>query len=58
MELSLTGVSRTREAWLEFLDNLIADPRFAKPSPRSEDVEDQGYGFTLMVTYLPQEVPS
>jgi Tfp pilus assembly protein PilN len=56
--LTLEAVARDRDAMLEFLDNLIADPSFSKPIPRlertPEDGSSIGYLFSLVVTYYPQ----
>ncbi len=53
--LSLNGTARTREEMIAFLENLIADPRFFDPLPRSETSPDAsesaGYGFRLRVGY-------
>ena len=60
VQLSLDAVCRTREALLELLDNLVADPRFAEPTPKSETLpegsESAGYELTLTVIYFPDEV--
>lgn len=60
VQLGLEAVCRTREALLELLDNLIADPRFAEPTPRSETLpersESTGYELSLTVVYFPDEV--
>jgi Tfp pilus assembly protein PilN len=56
--LSLFGISRTREAMLEFLENLFADERFGDPLPKYEVTPEEatsvGYEFTLAVDYQPQ----
>ncbi len=58
VDLALKGESRTSEAVLEFLQNLIDSPHFEKPLPRSEESPESasgtGYTFTLKVRYLPE----
>lgn len=58
VDLILEGESRTSEAVLEFLQNLIDSPNFEKPLPRSEERPEGslgiGYTFTLKVRYLPE----
>lgn len=55
--LNLRGVARTRDDLLTLIDNLIADPAFVDPLPRSEDTPESGrsigYAFTLSTDYLP-----
>ena len=56
VNLSLVAIGRTRDALLELLDNLIADPAFSDPTPRSEITPEEsglGYVLTLSVTYHP-----
>jgi Tfp pilus assembly protein PilN len=57
--LNIQGVARSREGMLDFMDNLIADPRFAKPLPSSEVPPEGGktvgYLFSLRVDYSPLE---
>ena len=57
--LALEVVARTREAMLQLLDNLIADPRFEEPTPSNELSPEQSstatYVLTLRVTYHPAE---
>lgn len=57
VELGLDGVARDRGSFLDLLDNLIADPSFEEPRPRSERTPEQssgaGYDFTVSVKYLP-----
>jgi len=59
--LALGGVARSREAMLRFLENLIGDPRFAEPVPRSEETPEgagaPGYLFSLRVRYRPGGSP-
>ena len=56
--LSLIAVSNTREAELQFLDNLLADPKFSRREPSSEktpeEAEAAGYVMSLRVVYHPQ----
>ena len=55
--LSLLAVARNRESMLEFMANMIADPSFEEPLPRSEETPEESetgdYTFILGVTYLP-----
>lgn len=57
LTLAMTVVSRERGAFLELLDNLVADPRFGKPQPISETQPEAGrsidYVFRLTATYVP-----
>ena len=57
VELSVSGVARTRLAMLEFLQNLLDDPHFDRPLPRSETPPEGSkstdYEFQLTVQYLP-----
>lgn len=58
LTLGLSGVAQTREAMLEFLQNLIDSSHFERPIPRSEETPEgsqiPGYGFTLTVSYRPE----
>lgn len=58
--LNLAVVCRTREAMLQFLDNLIKDPSFANPIPVREEAPEKSataaYDLTLKVDYKPPEV--
>lgn len=55
--LSFEVLARNREAMLEFLDNLVKDPRFENPTPASERTPEQSetgsYLLSMRVTYLP-----
>jgi hypothetical protein len=57
ISLSFDAVAKNREAMLQLLDNLIADPRFEEPSPTAEGTpEESGTGFYTLSTrvrYLP-----
>jgi hypothetical protein len=57
--LSLVAVARNRDVMLEFLDNMIADPRFEDPTPSSEKTPEETelttYLLTMRVTYRPSE---
>jgi Tfp pilus assembly protein PilN len=60
--LSLALVAHNRDAMLQLLDNLIADPRFSNPTPSSEATPEQsmtaGYEMSLRVNYEPsREAP-
>jgi Tfp pilus assembly protein PilN len=51
--LSLSAVGRTRDALLDLLDNLIADPSFSEPTPMSEITpEESGFGYVLTLTVV------
>jgi len=60
--IGLDAVCRTREALLELLDNMIRDPRFAEPTPRSEVLPEASdsatFELTFTVSYLPGEAES
>jgi Tfp pilus assembly protein PilN len=55
--LTLQVVAQSRPALLTFLDNLLADPRFAEPTPHTEKTPEEkeaiGYVMSLRVIYLP-----
>ena len=57
VELGLVVVARTRDAMLEFLENLLADPSFSQPTPRNEKTPEEsdapGYTLALSVRYNP-----
>jgi len=56
LSLSLKGKAQTRDAMLELLQNMIDDPRFERPLPRSETTPEEsgvGYEFALQVLYHP-----
>ncbi len=57
--LSLVAIARNRDVMLEFLDNLIADPRFENATPSSErtpeETELATYLLSMRVTYHPYE---
>lgn len=57
--LSLEAVARNRDAMLEFLDNLIADPRFENATPATEKTPEETelttYVLSVRVTYHPSE---
>lgn len=51
INLSLMAVGRTRDALLDFLDRLIADPSFDEPTPQTEITpEESGFGYVLNLT--------
>ncbi len=59
VNLSLNAIGRTREALLEFFDNLIDDPSFSEPTPSSEITPEEsgfGYVFQLTVVHHPGQV--
>jgi Tfp pilus assembly protein PilN len=60
--LSLSVIAHNRDAMLEFLDNLVADPRFDDPTPSNESTPEEGsepaYVMILRVTYHPLGVES
>jgi len=55
--LSLALIAQNREAMLELLDNLVADPRFSNPTPSSESTPEENsavaYLMDLRVSYHP-----
>lgn len=57
--LHLRVVAKTREAMIEFLENLIADPAFSRPTPSTEVTPEQSesgsYQLVLSVRYHPSE---
>ena len=59
VDLFLRVEAKTREAMIEFLENLVADPRFCQPTPRSETTPEQSdtgsYQLSLSVRYHPME---
>jgi Tfp pilus assembly protein PilN len=60
--LSLALIAHNRDAMLELLDNLIADPSFSNPTPSMEATPEESttaeYVMSLRVTYHPnQEAP-
>ncbi len=56
--LTIGGAAQTRDAMLQLLENLIKDPHFREPIPRSETppegASSPGYQFDLKVEYLPE----
>jgi Tfp pilus assembly protein PilN len=62
VDLHLKVVAKTREAMIEFLDNLIADPKFTRPTPATEVTPEQSesgsYQLLLSVQYHPPEESS
>lgn len=53
VNISLAAVGRTRDALLDFLDNLIEDPSFSEPTPSTEITpEESGSGYTLNLTIV------
>ncbi|MGD8440046.1 MAG: hypothetical protein PVG53_05895 [Holophagae bacterium] len=49
--LSLEAVGKTRDALLDLLDRMIADPSFSEPTPQSEiSPEESGFGYVLTLT--------
>lgn len=62
VQIGLEAVCRTRDALLELLDNMIGDPRFAEPTPRSEvfpeESDNATFDLLFTVTYLPGEAES
>ena len=57
--LSFEVVARNRDAMLDFLDNLIADPRFEKTTPGTEQTPEESdagdYLLRMRVNYKPLE---
>ncbi len=60
--LHLVVVAQTRDAMLEFLENLVDDPNFSQPSPRREQGPEEsdmpGYSLALSVRYNSPEAES
>lgn len=56
--LSLALIAHNRDAMLELLDNLVADPRFSDPTPSSETTPEENaaaaYVMNLRVNYQPK----
>lgn len=53
VNLSFAAIGRSREALLDLLDNMIADPSFSDPTPSSEEgPEDSGFGYVLGLTVV------
>ncbi len=58
LSLRFKGTAQSRDAILELLQNLIDDPHFEKPLPRSETSPEEagvGYDFSLKVFYHPDK---
>jgi Tfp pilus assembly protein PilN len=55
--LSMALIAHNREAMLQLLDNLVADPRFSEPTPSTESTPEEstaaGYLMNLRVIYHP-----
>lgn len=55
--LSMALIAHNREAMLQLLDNLVADPRFSDPTPSSESTPEENtvaaYVMNLRVNYNP-----
>jgi hypothetical protein len=55
VRLTIRGTARTRMAMIKMLENMIADPHFFNPLPRSERTpeasQSAGYEFRLRVGY-------
>jgi Tfp pilus assembly protein PilN len=55
--LSLALIAHNRDAMLELLDNLVADPRFSDPTPSTESTPEESttatYVMNLRVNYHP-----
>ncbi len=57
LSLGLKGTAQTRDAILELLQNMIDDPHFERPLPRSETTPEEsgmGYEFVMKVLYHPE----
>lgn len=54
--IELTCVSKTPAGMVNLLNRFIADPHFARATPRAEQEQEGQYGFTLGVDYLPAAV--
>ncbi|MBD3855858.1 MAG: PilN domain-containing protein [Acidobacteria bacterium] len=55
--LSLALIAHNRDAMLELLDNLVADPQFSDPTPSTESTPEENaaaaYVMNLRVNYHP-----
>ena len=62
VNLNLTVVTKNRDAMLEFIENLIADPSFSRPTPSQERTPEEsnevGYMLALTVQYRAGEEAS
>jgi Tfp pilus assembly protein PilN len=60
VELYLNVIAKTREAMIELLENLVSDPSFSQPTPRSETTPEESpsgsYQMSLSVRYSPPRV--
>lgn len=60
--LSLALIAHNRDAMLNLLDNLVADPRFSEPTPSTESSPEEnsaiGYVMNLRVLYHPDREAS
>lgn len=57
LSLGFKGTAQSRDAILEFLQNMIDDPHFERPLPRSETTPEEagvGYDFVIKVFYHPE----
>ena len=57
LSLALKGTAQSRDALLQFLQNMIDDPHFERPLPRSETTPEEagvGYEFVIKVFYHPE----
>lgn len=59
--LNMQFVARNRDAMLDLIDTMIADPRFEDPLPRVERTPEEsqggGYNVSMTATYHPPEEP-
>ena len=59
VQLTIRGTAKTRMAMIQMLENMIADPHFFNPLPRSESTPEAsksaGYEFRLRVGYRGRE---
>ncbi len=62
VDLNLRVIAKTREAMIEFLENLVSDPSFSRPTPQSETTPEQSqsgsYQMSLSVRYHPPKESS
>ena len=60
VDLNIRVVAKTRDAMIELLENLVTDPSFSRPTPRSETTPEQSqsgsYLMALSVRYHPPAV--
>jgi hypothetical protein len=60
VDLHIRVIAKTREAMIELLENLVTDPSFSRPTPRTETTPEESqsgsYQMALSVRYHPSAV--